>query len=77
MGIFAVKEKMPISKAIAFLSEKVDSLSSKIEEEKKARTIEANASPIAAKKDELERQLSAVIERLLAIEAELTKAWYD
>ncbi len=77
MGSFAVKEKMPISKAIAFLSEKVDSLSSKIEEEKKARTIEANTSPIAAKKDELERQLSAVTERLLAIEAELTKVWYD
>ncbi len=77
MGIFAVKEKMRISKEIAFLSENVDSLSSKIEEEKKARTIEANASPIAAKKDELERKLSAVTERMLAIEAELTRARYD
>lgn len=65
---------MRISKEIAFLSEKVDSLSSKIEEEKKARTIEANASPIAAKKDELEQQLAVATERLLAIEGKLTKA---
>lgn len=75
LGIFAGKEKKRIGEEIASLQGRVDSLKSKIEEEKKARTAEADkkAAPLKAKKDELQKQVSAATKRLSAIEAELTK----
>lgn len=75
LGIFAGKEKKRISEEIASLRGRVDSLKSKIEEEKKARTAEADkkVAPLKAKKDELDKQLSAATKRLSAIETELTK----
>lgn len=74
LGIFAGKEKKRIGEEIASLQGRVDSLKSKIEEEKKARTAEADkkVAPLKAKKDELEKQVSAATKRLSAIEAELT-----
>ena len=75
LGIFAGKEKKRIGEEIASLQGRVDSLKSKIEEEKKARTAEADkkVAPLKAKKVELEKQVSTVTKRLSAIEAELTK----
>lgn len=75
LGIFAGKEKKRIGEEIASLQGRVDSLKSKIEEEKKARTAEADKkiAPLKAKKDELEKQVSAATKRLSTIEAELTK----
>lgn len=75
LGIFAGKEKKRIGEEIASLQGRVDSLKSKIEEEKKARTAEADkkVAPLKAKKDELDKQLSAATKRLSAIETELTK----
>lgn len=75
LGIFAGKEKKRIGEEIASLQGRVDSLKSKIEEEKKARTAEADKmnAPLKAKKDELEKQASAATKRLSDIEAELTK----
>lgn len=75
LGIFAGKEKKRIGEEIASLQGRVDSLKSKIEEEKKARTAEADkkVAPLKAKKDELEKQVSDATKRLSAIEAELTK----
>lgn len=75
LGIFAGKEKKRIGEEIASLQGRVDSLKSKIEEEKKARTAEADkkVAPLKTKKDELEKQVSAATKRLSAIEAELTK----
>lgn len=75
LGLFSGKEKKRIGEEIASLQGRVDSLKSKIEEEKKARAAEADkkAAPLKAKKDELEKQASAANKRLSAIEAELTK----
>lgn len=75
LGIFAGKEKKRIGEEIASLQGRVDSLKAKIEEEKKARTAEADKkiAPLKAKKDELDKQLSAATKRLSAIEKELTK----
>lgn len=75
LGIFAGKEKKRIGEEIASLQGRVDSLKSKIEEEKKARTAEADkkVAPLKAKKDELEKQVSAATKRISVIEAELTK----
>lgn len=75
LGIFAGKEKKRIGEEIASLQGRVDSLKSKIEEEKKTRTAEADKkiAPLKAKKDELEKQVSAATKSLSAIEAELTK----
>ena len=75
LGIFAGKEKKRISEEIASLQGRVDSLKSKIEEEKRSRTAEADktVAPLKAKKEELDKQLSVVIKRLLIIETELTK----
>ena len=75
LGIFAGKEKKRIGEEIASLQGRVDSLKSKIEEEKKARTAEADkkVAPLKAKKDELEKQVAAATKRISAIEAELTK----
>lgn len=75
LGIFAGKEKKRIGEEIASLQGRVDSLKSKIEEEKKSRTAEADkkVAPLKAKKNELEKQVSAATKRLAAIEAELTK----
>lgn len=75
LGIFAGKEKKRIGEEIASLQGRLDSLKSKIQEEKKARAAEADkkAAPLKAKKDELEKQVSAANKRLSAIKAELTK----
>ncbi len=75
LGIFAGKEKKRISEEIASLQGRLDSLKSKIDEEKKARAAEVDKelTPIKTKKNELERQVSAAEKRISAIEAELTK----
>jgi DNA repair exonuclease SbcCD ATPase subunit len=75
LSIFAGKEKKRIGEEIASLQGRVDSLKSKIEAEKKARTAEVDkkVAPLKAKKDELEKQVSAATKRLSTIEAELTK----
>ena len=75
LGIFAGKEKKRISEEIASLQGRLDSLKSKIDEEKKARAAEVDRelTPIKTKKNELEQQVSAAEKRISAIEAELTK----
>lgn len=75
LGIFAGKEKKRISEEIASLQGRLDSLKSKIDEEKKARAAEVDKelTPIKTKKNELEQQVSAAEKRISAIEAELTK----
>ncbi len=75
LGLFSSKEKKRIGEEIASLQGRVDFLKTKIEEEKKARTAEADkkTAPLKAKKDELGKQVSAATKRLSAIEAELTK----
>lgn len=75
LGIFAGKEKKRISEEIASLQGRLDSLKSKIDEEKKARAAEVDRelTPIKTKKNELEQQVSATDKRISAIEAELTK----
>ena len=74
LGIFAGKEKKRIGEEITVLWDKVDSLKSKIEEEKKARVAEADerVAHLKAKKDELDKQLYDDLKRIYAIEAELT-----
>ena len=75
LGIFAGKEKKRISEEIASLLGRLDSLKSKIDEEKKARAAEVDKelTPIKTKKNELEQQVSAAEKKISAIEAELTK----
>lgn len=75
LGVFAGKEKKQISEEIDSLRGRVDFLMDKIEEEKKARVAEADmkTAPLKDKKDELEKQVSAVTKRLSDIEAELTE----
>lgn len=75
LGIFSGKGKKRIGEEIASLQGRLDSLKSKIDEEKKARTAEVDKklAPIKAKKNELEQQVSVAEKRMSAIEAELTK----
>lgn len=75
LGIFAGKEKKRIGEEIASLQGRIDSLKSKIEEEKKARAADAEKkiAPLKAKKDELDKQMSTATKRIDAIEKELTK----
>ena len=75
LGMFAGKQKKQITEEIASLNGRRDSLKSKIEDEKKARQVEADKkmAPLKEKRAELQSQLDAATKRINAIVNELTK----
>lgn len=75
LGLFSGKEKKQITEEIASLHGRIDSLKGKIDSEKSARaaSLKQRLAPAQEKKDELNAELSKVLKRLSAIEAELEK----
>lgn len=75
LGIFAGKEKKQIGEEIAALQGRVDSLKSKIDDEKKAKAaeIQQRLAPVQSKRDELDTERTTATKRISAIDAELTK----
>lgn len=70
-----MQEKKCIGEEISVLYGSIDSLTPKIEEEKKARDqkISEIITPLKKQKYELDKQLAEVIDRLTAVENELSK----
>lgn len=75
LGIFAGKEKKQINEQIAALRGRVDSLVSRVAEEKQALDKEfgKKVAPLTEKKEALEKELTTAGNRLKAIDAILTK----
>lgn len=75
LGIFAGKEKKQINEQIASLRGRVDSLASRVAEEKQALNQEfgKKVAPLTEKKEALEKELTTAGNRLKAIDAILTK----
>lgn len=75
LGLFSGKEKKQITEEIATLQGRIDSLKSKIDEEKRAKAAEVKKTlaPTRKKRDALNFERTKAAKRISAIEAELTK----
>ena len=75
LGIFAGKEKKQLREEIEQLQTRVDSLSSKVKKEKKSKAeeIQTKLAPTHSKRNGLISERTEIINRISAIDAELTK----
>ena len=75
LGIFSNKEKKQITEEILFIEDKIFSVSAQVQREKKARDTEIDnkVDPLIIKKNELQKEIATVNNRIAEIDAFLSK----